>query len=138
MPQTYYTIKANDKFWKEFVEFRKEWRGKYSISELAKEIGFSPSYVWEVINNEHRGEISTRFVSTAMELMKCTFRELFHIIPVDTDREYTPSRVREQSEHSDPIVRAAREEKISPLVHQPTMWRKRNNKQVRKHLTNVF
>lgn len=132
----YYTLKANKEFWMSFIAFRREWRGKYTMSDLAREIGFSASYLHEVMNNTHRGEISTRMISTMLKRCSVGFSEAFILIPVDCDRLYTPSRCREQMEHADPTKQT--DERIPSAVNNPYVWRKKNNEQVKRHLTNVF
>jgi len=134
----YYTLKAKKAFWEALIAFKNEWNGKYTMADLSRDIGYNQGYVTNVINNEHRGEISIRFVCTAMMNLKIGFHEAFEIVSVDTSTEkYTPSKTIGQLEHADPIAGKS-VQRIRLKVHSPDVWRKKFNEQVKKNLTNKY
>lgn len=134
----YYTLKVNRPFWDSFISFRREWRGKYTMSDLARESGFNAPDVHKWMNNEQKGELSTRFIATCLKIFNVSLIEGFSIERVDCDDpiKYSPSKVHGQTEHSDPLKQ--NREKVSAVAHSPDHYRKKFNPQVRKHLHNVF
>lgn len=80
----YHTIKPNLNFWEEFIKFHAKWK-KFNLSVLAKDLGFSPSYISEILNGTNKGEISTRFIGSTVKALGSTFDELWTILPVEKE-----------------------------------------------------
>ena len=94
----YYTVKPNVDFWHEYVAFRARFKPRFCFSELARELGFSPAYLSEILAGRNKGEISARFIGTSLGVMGCSFQELWQVVEVQKDpNDNQPEKVNGQT-----------------------------------------
>ena len=94
----YFTIRPHVDFWHEYVVFRARFNPHFCFSQLARDLGFSASYLSEVLSGSNKGEISARFIGTSLGVMGCSFQELWEVREVaKIPNDPQPEKVNGQS-----------------------------------------
>lgn len=78
----YYTIRLRRNVIDEYLNFRKKFQ-KYTISDLARDVGYSVSYLHDVYKDRTEGELSPRFVATMIKVTSFDFHMLFEIVRIE-------------------------------------------------------